>query len=98
MKPKSNGAGSVIAEKREKMGLSRNELAVLSKVSITTLNRIELGYCMPSADTLDSLAKILKLTAADVALMWKRQETYLLSLKEKAKLGKKEEAPKQGMA
>lgn len=90
MRSKSNGAGTVIQAAREKCGLSRNELALLASISITTLTRIELGWCMPSADLLDKLAKVLKLTAASVIQMHKAQNLYLLSLTEKAKSGQKE--------
>src|SRR5690606_31073102 len=50
-----------IAKARKQQGLTQEELAVLSKVTVRTIQRIESGETMPRAFTLKALASALHL-------------------------------------
>jgi len=51
---------------REIRALSQRELAVLAKLSVTTINRIEVGRCRPMPKTVRKLAKALGVTPEEL--------------------------------
>lgn len=58
-----------VKELRTKIGLSQEELANRSKLSLRTIQRIEKGETAPRGDTLNRLAEHLKVAPADL-LNW----------------------------
>lgn len=53
-------------EKRREKGLTLEELAKLSEISKSTLNRIENGQTSPRLDQLEQIAKALKVKITDL--------------------------------
>ena len=45
--------------KRRERGLKREELAVLAKVSVSTVDNLEQGRALPRIETLDRIAHVL---------------------------------------
>jgi y4mF family transcriptional regulator len=54
--------GQVIRQRREMLGLLQSQLAVISGVSLRTLQSVETGKANPSIDTLMEIADPLGLT------------------------------------
>jgi transcriptional regulator with XRE-family HTH domain len=54
--------GQVIRQRREMLGLLQSQLAVISGISLRTLQSVETGKANPSIDTLVEIADPLGLT------------------------------------
>jgi transcriptional regulator with XRE-family HTH domain len=54
--------GQVIRQRREMLGLLQSQLAVISGISLRTLQSVETGKANPSIDTLMEIADPLGLT------------------------------------
>lgn len=51
--------GKMIAERRKRLGVSQQDLAEISGVSLRTINAIENGSCNPSLDKLEKVIEPL---------------------------------------
>lgn len=51
---------------REAAGFTMRQLAKKSKVSLSTINRLEHGLCVPLFPTLEKLAKTLKVEVSQI--------------------------------
>lgn len=57
-----------IRELRESLKMTREELAVKAHVSMFTIARIETGKTTPRYNTLEAIARVLKVKASDIIL------------------------------
>jgi transcriptional regulator with XRE-family HTH domain len=58
--------GQALAAKREKSGMTQQQLATHAGIATSTLVSYELGRRMPGVETLLDLARVLEVDAADL--------------------------------
>ena len=62
----SQAFGDLLRQGRERLGMSRRDLAEAADLSYPYISQLETGYRQPSADAIRNLAGVLKISLDDI--------------------------------